>query len=143
MRKVLLVSVLVVFVFALAGCATGRRNDLQMQKLRNQVNVLESQLQSKDQELNSLKETLANTEAQKEAAKKEVIPEIKSRPNLKQIQIALRNAGFEPGALDGKMGRQTKEAIKAFQRANNLKPDGRAGKKTWAVLKDYLVKRVK
>jgi len=114
-----------------------------MQQLRNQVTVLESQIQSKDQELNSLKEALASAEAQNEAAKKEAIPEAKSRPNNKQVQIALRNAGFEPGALDGKMGRQTRDAIKAFQRANNLKEDGKVGKKTWAVLKNYLVKKVK
>jgi len=141
-RKVLLVSVLVVFVFAIAGCASGRQKDLEMQKLRNQVSVLEAQVQSKDQELNSMKESLTNTEVQ-EKANKEIIPEAKSRPTIKQAQIALRNAGFEPGALDGKMGRQTKEAIKAFQKANNLNPDGRVGKKTWSVLKSYLVKRVK
>jgi peptidoglycan hydrolase-like protein with peptidoglycan-binding domain len=139
-RKLLLISLLVVFVFAIAGCASGRQKDLEMQKLRNQVTVLEAQVQAKDQELSSLKESLTSAEAEKN---KEIIPEAKSRPSIKQIQIALRNAGFEPGALDGKMGRQTKEAIKSFQKANNLKADGKVGKQTWAALRSYLVNKIK
>ncbi|MCM8782039.1 MAG: peptidoglycan-binding protein [Candidatus Omnitrophica bacterium] len=36
------------------------------------------------------------------------------------------------------MGPQTKEAIKAFQRANTLKPDGIVVKHTWEKLSTYL-----
>jgi peptidoglycan hydrolase-like protein with peptidoglycan-binding domain len=41
------------------------------------------------------------------------------------------------------MGRQTREAIKAFQRAHNLAADGKVGKQTWALLKDYLYQKIK
>jgi len=64
--------------------------------------------------------------------------EVKSRPSVKQIQKALKNAGYNPGSIDGKFGRQTREAIKDYQRANNLKPDGKVGKKTWKSLRKYL-----
>jgi carboxyl-terminal processing protease len=57
--------------------------------------------------------------------------------------MALKNAGYDPGKIDGKMGKQSSEAIKAFQKANNLPVDGKVGKKTWSLLRDYLNKKVK
>ncbi len=146
-RRVVVLLVLLIFVLGASGCATVRKQkDLEIQGLRNQVSVLEAQIQDKDQEISSLREALAKTEEEKtakEAKAKKVIGEVKSRPTAKQIQIALRNAGYNPGALDGKMGRQTREAIRAFQQANNLTADGKVGKKTWVLLKDYLYKKVK
>jgi len=59
------------------------------------------------------------------------------KPSVKDIQFALKNAGFYNGALDGKSGPRTKVAIKDFQRENNLKVDGVAGKKTWGKLSRY------
>ena len=56
----------------------------------------------------------------------------------KQIQIALQKANFYKGKVDGKIGPQTKEAIKAFQRVKGLKADGAVGTKTWAELNKYL-----
>lgn len=56
----------------------------------------------------------------------------------KQIQIALQKAGFYKGKIDGKIGPQTKEAIKAFQKANGLASDGIVGKRTWEKLSKHL-----
>jgi len=57
----------------------------------------------------------------------------------KQIQTALKNSGFDPGPIDGKMGPKTKKAIKNFQAANKLTVDGKVGPKTWAKLSKYLL----
>lgn len=54
--------------------------------------------------------------------------------NAAEIQRALAQAGFNPGPIDGFLGNQTKNAIKAFQSANGLSPDGIVGPKTKAVL---------
>jgi len=54
------------------------------------------------------------------------------------IQKALQAAGFDPGVIDGKIGRKTKQAIIDFQKANNLTADGKVGPKTWAKLSSYL-----
>ena len=146
LKKLVILSILVIFAFSLTGCATARKQrDLEVQGLRNQISVLEAQIQSKDEEINSLKETSAKfqEETPKQISRKKVIGEVKSRPNVKQIQIALVNAGYNPGSLDGRMGKQTRQAIKAFQRANNLAVDGKAGKQTWNLLKEYLYKKVK
>lgn len=56
----------------------------------------------------------------------------------KEIQIALKNAGFDPGTADGKLGPRTQQAVKEFQRAKGLKVDGKVGPKTWAELGKYL-----
>jgi len=50
--------------------------------------------------------------------------------NSAEIQRALTQTGFNPGPIDGFLGQQTKEAIKAFQSANGLVVDGIVGPKT-------------
>jgi len=146
-RKAFVLSLLVVFAVSLAGCAsmsTVKQKDLEIQGLRNQVSVLEAQTQSKDQEINNLKEALTKVDEQAKVAT--VSPgkeKAKGSLGLKDIQTALKNAGFYQGDIDGRMGKQTREAIKAFQKANNLKVNGKANKKTRALLSDYLSLKAK
>lgn len=54
------------------------------------------------------------------------------------LQTALLNAGFDPGAIDGRFGPRTYNALTAFQRSRGLSPDGIAGRRTWARLRPYL-----
>jgi len=150
-RKGLIFFLLGICVVSLSGCATGRKKqNLENQGLRNQISVLEAQIQAKDEEINILREGLikaaevnAAQAAVKPAGRKKVIGEVKSRPNIKQIQIALTNAGYNPGPIDGKMGKATRQAIKAFQQANNLAADGKVGRKTWGLLREYLYQKIK
>ncbi len=57
----------------------------------------------------------------------------------RQVQAALKNAGYDPGTIDGKLGAKSKKAIKDFQAANGLKADGKVGAKTWAKLSTYIL----
>ncbi|MBF0489855.1 MAG: glycosyltransferase [Candidatus Omnitrophica bacterium] len=59
-------------------------------------------------------------------------------PTSKQIQQALKNAGFYTGKIDGKVGPLTLKAIKDFQSKNSLSVDGKVGPKTWKVLSVHL-----
>lgn len=59
------------------------------------------------------------------------------RPSTREVQQALKNAGFYQGSVDGKMGALTKEAVKEFQRVHGLTDDGVVGRQTWAKLKAY------
>lgn len=56
----------------------------------------------------------------------------------KDIQKALKAAGFYTGSIDGKIGPRTKKAIEEFQASKGLKVDGKVGPKTWAELEKYL-----
>ena len=146
LRRSLSVLVIFAILFSLSGCATARKQkDLEVQALRNQVSVLEAQLQNKEEEIGSLKEALQAKEvAQAQSVRrKRVVAEVKCRRTVKQIQVALKNAGYNPGSIDGKMGKQTKNAIRTFQRANGLAVDGRVGKQTWSLLSKYLYQKVK
>jgi len=58
-----------------------------------------------------------------------------SGASVKEMQQLLKNAGFNPGAIDGKLGPNTEKALKAFQKARGLAVDGICGPKTWAALK--------
>ena len=61
-----------------------------------------------------------------------------SLDRMRQIQMALKKAGFYTGEIDGKMGHQTRIAIESFQKTKGLKPDGIVGPKTWEELIKYL-----
>ncbi|WP_353217080.1 TIGR02594 family protein [Sandarakinorhabdus sp.] len=51
-----------------------------------------------------------------------------------ELQKALKAKGFDPGGIDGAMGRNTIAAIRGFQAANGLAVDGIAGPDTIAKL---------
>ncbi|MGR5219243.1 TIGR02594 family protein [Vibrio parahaemolyticus] len=54
--------------------------------------------------------------------------------NVRDIQLALSEQGFDPGPIDGIQGRATIRAIKAFQSSFGLVVDGIVGPKTRAEL---------
>lgn len=53
---------------------------------------------------------------------------------IKQIQCLLEYLGYEPGAIDGANGPNTRDAVMAFQRVEGLAVDGIAGANTQAKL---------
>ena len=53
-----------------------------------------------------------------------------SATNVRAAQQALKDKGYDPGPIDGKMGMRTKEAIKAFQNASNIEATGTLDSKT-------------
>ncbi len=57
--------------------------------------------------------------------------------SVKEIQQALASAGYEPGPIDGKMGRKTKDAVRKFQKDSGLKSDGVVGSETWSKLGQF------
>jgi murein L,D-transpeptidase YcbB/YkuD len=121
-----------ILFFSFAGCATTTDMTVpepQAAHLENRIQVLEAELKQKQDENLMLKEKIA---------KLEKVP-IKM-PTAKDIQIALKNAGFYKGEIDGQIGGKTKEAIRKFQEANKLTPDGTVGSRTWSILSKYLEK---
>jgi peptidoglycan hydrolase-like protein with peptidoglycan-binding domain len=50
---------------------------------------------------------------------------------VQQLQQALEELGYDPGAVDGQFSSRTEAAVKAFQRDVGLTVDGIVGEITW------------
>lgn|SRR3989338_3433161 len=132
----------ILFIMLLTGCATTQRGQgIKTQELQTRVNYLELELKRKNQEINRLESELEKTQYvtlssddQKIGYKESEMPQ---EIPIKQVQLALKKAGFYKGDIDGKTGPRTKEAIRAFQKARGLKVDGVVGKATWQALSRY------
>lgn len=139
--KMLAVIILALF---LSGCATTAKkvNNIELQQLKSRVSGLEMDLQTKEQEIMRLEDELEQAREKRVIYREEKIKEEKpvesKKLSTREIQAALKNAGFYKGSIDGRMGPATTEAIKVFQKANDLKADGVIGKKTKAKLIRYL-----
>ena len=92
-----------------------------------------------------LKEALAgiNTELEDLSGIERTLKIGSSGEDVEKIQKALKNAGFQCGefgkdldGVDGKLGKVTQNAIKAFQKAHGLEADGIIGPKTLKALEE-------
>jgi N-acetylmuramoyl-L-alanine amidase len=63
-------------------------------------------------------------------------------PMVTAIQNSLASSGFNPGIQDGKYGPHTTAAVVAFQRTQNLVPDGEVGSATATALGLSLKRRM-
>jgi peptidoglycan hydrolase-like protein with peptidoglycan-binding domain len=57
-----------------------------------------------------------------------------SKDKVKAIQEALKTKGFDPGTADGVVGPKTNQALRDFQKSNNLQATGRIDDKTASAL---------
>lgn len=53
---------------------------------------------------------------------------------VRKIQVALTAQGFDPQGADGKFGKATEAALKAFQQSSSFEPTGRVDVGTWTTL---------
>jgi len=141
--KVLLLLALVALV--VTGCGPSRR-----------VTMLEGKVAELDNRMRGLEDSPGNVDdletrvsalerGGRVTAHRPVTPQKRgSAPSMREIQRALKNAGYYRGKVDGVKGRLTRQAIIAFQRANKCNPDGRVINRyggtgeTWTALKPYL-----
>ncbi|HOW58168.1 MAG TPA: peptidoglycan-binding domain-containing protein [Candidatus Omnitrophota bacterium] len=155
--RVTMVLVMVGLI-ALSGCAS-RKTGKKVDTLQAQMGVMTDELVRLDQSLQDTRAALQAEEAKKSQLQGQlgitestigslreeegVIKGIYRTPSgfelpSVNIQKALKKAGYYNGALDGKIGPATRDAIRAFQKDNGLNADGVCGRQTWSKLKSYL-----
>ena len=139
--------VLAVLAMVASGCAgPGARQELS--RLQSQVGLLEERVGQLERSgtggLSSLPAgesgvdtSVIITPPGSVAAPRSADSASSAKPSTRQIQQALKNAGFYQGAVDGKSGPLTKDAVKEFQRVHGLTDDGVVGRQTWTKLKAY------
>ena len=130
------------------GCA-GPRARQDMARLQSQVGLLDERVSQLERSSGMAGFSAApvaepmieggmTSAARKRAPAGDVVSTRSSiKPTTREIQQALKNAGFYQGSVDGKMGPVTREAVKEFQRVHGLNDDGVVGRQTWAKLKAY------
>lgn len=162
--------ILAIMIFSFLGCSTSNNvsdvSNLQVKvaQIENRMNKKEQELEKLKNEVRQIAQIVEGFDAiqdddigddfddikidepvikkpiarQKVETKKEGI--IRVSVNVNTVQEALSKAGYYDGAIDGKLGSKTKNAIMAFQKGHGLTSDGIIGKKTWNEMKVYLDK---
>jgi murein L,D-transpeptidase YcbB/YkuD len=140
---------LMVCLIALSGCAS-RKTGKKVDTIQAQVNAMTDELVRLDQSLQDTRAALQTQEGGGGVSSGVVssgegamvggmyrTPSGFEIPSV-NIQKALKKAGYYNGAVDGKVGPGTRDAIASFQKDNGLTADGVCGRGTWAKLKSYL-----
>lgn len=125
----------------LAGCASTQGGSANLQA---RVIQLERTVSQQEQTIDELRQrvsmplgrsTRSSSSSRSTSSSVENRGIIRVPVSSQDVQTALQGAGYYSGKIDGKIGGQTIEAIKQFQKDNNLKVDGIVGAGTWSQLK--------
>lgn len=137
------VTVMAAAVLA-AGCAKATQGAAKMDQLQQRVGVLEERIAVLDGGRGAAWSSTSGTGSGIKGGE----PSARTResssagtvaaPSVREIQTALKNAGYYTAEIDGKKGPKTRAAIRAFQQDNGLGVDGIVGKKTWAKLQVFV-----
>ncbi len=127
------------------GCTTKKRHQRDISTLQSQIGSLQSDVARLDQSLKDSEMAVKAAQEKGSGSTGSAFNELSGGPIYRTpsgfelpaaaIQRALKSAGYYDGAIDGKVGSRTKEAIRNFQRDNGLTTDGVCGRQTWARLK--------
>ena len=134
-------------IIALAGCGTlPKKFQEEVSGIKTKVDDLESRVGSVETKQTDVErassEQAQAIEEMKTRKKLSRGTRVGSKPravksDISEIQTALKNAGFYDGKVDGIKGKATRKAIRDFQGANGLTPDGIVGAKTWELLSKH------
>ena len=138
---------LIASVFLAGGCA-GQRQAQELNQLKSDIGMLDQRLgQLERAGLRSSTSAWPSDPSIQPAAVEPAAPAPRRtapapapsvKPSKRDIQQALKHAGFYQGSLDGTIGPMTREAIRQFQQVNGLKVDGIVGRQTWDKLSAYV-----
>ena len=155
-RKLLVVLGLALTV---TGCTTMQKEQPMVTQLQFRVGELERVVQTKDQRISELEYEIkdltydvkqlkdknvssrstsykTNSVSKNSSGADDRIIRVEADP--KDVQQALKSAGYYTGEIDGNVGSGTKKAIYQFQKDNDLTADGLIGQQTWNKLKAFL-----
>lgn len=144
----LIVAVLAAFI--VSGCGTSQKKvQSEVIGIKTRVETIESRLEGVESKQAEVERTAAEQAQALDdlraagASQAKTNISVKSREGMysgrmKDIQQALKNAGYYNGRVDGIKGKGTRRAIKDFQKTSGLKADGVVGSKTWDLLSVHL-----
>jgi len=138
---------IICLILAVAGCGTApKKLREEVTGIKTRVDTLESRVEGVETRQMEQERVVSEQTEKVEQLKTERRPRTnigvrsrggKGEERVKEIQVSLKSAGFYTGKIDGIKGRNTRKAIREFQKANGLVADGIVGKKTWELLSKY------
>ena len=145
-RKIGLLIVFGVLALGVAGCVGNGKYNKDMNMLHSQVQLVQSDvenLRTGQQKIEDDVTEVAKAKAAGAGSGVSVSGDIYRTPSgftlpSRDIQRALKNAGYYNGPFDGKIGSGTRAAIKQFQEDQGLSADGVCGRRTWSKLAPFL-----
>ncbi len=146
-RKFLLIAICGVLAVGVAGCVGNDKYNKDMNMLRSQMQLVQSDVENLRTGQQKIEEDLTEVSKIKSAPVSSggvsVTGEVYRTPSgftlpSRDIQKALKNAGYYNGPIDGKVGSGTRSAIKQFQEDQGLSADGVCGRNTWSKLQPFL-----
>ena len=144
--RIVTLFILGILTVAASGCVSRGRHQQEVASLQGQVAQMDTALKAQEGRGQALEAELTSLRAKGSptpplsgtfAGTTYRTPSGFELPAA-DIQKALKNAGYYAGSVDGKIGPDSREAIRSFQRDNSLTADGVCGKQTWTKLKTYL-----
>ena len=143
MRIVTLMFVLTGLLVASTGCVSKGRYQSEVDSLQGQLVQTQSALAAQEEKSRALEAQVMG------GARKSTVPVESYQGSTYRtpsgfevpaidIQKALKGAGYYSGGIDGKIGPDSREALRNFQRDNGLTADGVCGKQTWTKLKVHM-----
>lgn len=142
MKKYLAIFTVLIFAGLILGCGKKKDTLEQMQEPMSMESLTTmNTTQASSPETNivpATKSEVVQMQTTNPPPLETLPPQAPYKPTVREIQTALKNAGYYAGNIDGKSGPMTKKAIEEFQKANSLTADGKVGPKTWAVLGTHL-----
>lgn len=149
-KSLVCISIAILAAFVISGCGTSQKKvQSEVVGIKTRVETIESRLEGVESKQAEAERTTAEQAQALEdlraagASQAKTNISVKSRDGMysgrmKDIQQALKNAGYYSGKVDGIKGKGTRRAIKDFQKSNGLKADGVVGSKTWDLLRVHL-----
>ncbi|MDD5348069.1 MAG: peptidoglycan-binding domain-containing protein [Candidatus Omnitrophica bacterium] len=134
MRNILVILLAVALGVSLMSCSKKEKTLEEMQQPMSPEDL--NRLKTETQGQPAGEATVVSTTEQPVA--EQLPPSGPFAPTAKDIQTALKNAGYYTGSIDGKIGPKSTAAIESFQKDNGLTVDGKVGPKTWTVLSRFL-----
>ena len=147
-RKLALLAVVGILSLGVAGCVGNSKYNKDMATMKSQMQLVQQDVENLRSNQGKVEDQVASAQKSKAAqgsgeGEAVVAGEIYRTPSgftlpSKDIQKALKNAGYYNGTVDGKIGNATRSALKQFQEDQGLNADGVCGRKTWAKLRSFL-----
>lgn len=145
-RKLALFVVFGVLALGVTGCVGNGKYNKDMNMMRSQLQLVQSDVENVRTGQQKIEDDIAEVAKQKSSGSfsgASVSGEIYRTPSgftlpSRDIQKALKNAGYYNGSVDGKIGSATRSAIKQFQEDQGLSADGVCGRRTWSKLQPFL-----